>query len=582
MSNTFESFGLDSEFLRAIADIGFEIPTEVQIQAIPRILASDRDLIGLAQTGTGKTGAFALPCLQKLDLEINEPQILILSPTRELALQTAKEVKKFSKYKKGIKSVALYGGADLRAQSRALSKGCQVVVGTPGRTLDFIRQRRLDLSQISMVILDEADEMLKMGFQEDLEQILAETPKDKQTLLFSATMPKSIERIAKKYMTEPDKISVGARNSANENVDHAYVLVHRNDRYKALTRLVDCLPDMYGIIFCRTRVETTEIAAQLRADGYPVDVLNGEVSQSQRERVMGQFRRGHLKILVATDVAARGVDVNSLTHIINFNLPDELEIYVHRSGRTGRAGKHGDAITLVTKNENYRIRNLEKMIKTKFKQRQIPTGKEIMKSQLKKSLAKIEAVEISADLKAAFAPLVAETFEGATVEELQDKFLALLCGTMWENYQNAPDLNESLNRPDKKRRDRKRGGDRDGNDRGGQRDRKRDRGERGSRGGDRDRGGDRSEKKGRDRARDNDGSFVQVEINLGRNHGLNPHRLMGLINENYSGDKPDFGKISIGKQSTSFGIEKGAVSKVMDVMKEVSFEGQSVSISREE
>lgn len=554
MTTTFESFGLDSELLEAISSMGFETPTEIQSQAIPKILKSAQDLIALAQTGTGKTGAFALPCLQKLNPETPEPQILILAPTRELALQTAKEIKKFSKNKGYVKSVALYGGGDLRSQARSLAKGCQVVVGTPGRTLDFIRQRRLDLSMISMVILDEADEMLKMGFQEDLESILSETPKDKQTLLFSATMPKQIERIAKKYMNNPEKISIGERNSGNQDVSHSYIFVHRDDRLRALARLVDFLPDMYGIIFCRTRNETAEVTAQLRADGYPVDVLNGELSQGQRDRVMGQFRRGHLKILVATDVAARGLDVDDLTHIINFNLPDELEVYVHRSGRTGRAGKEGQAISLVTKSSQDRIRNLEKMIKAEFTQKQIPSGMEIVEAQLKYSLEQIDSIDISPELKTQFAPLISEKLAVYSAEELQQKILALLCGTIWKTYQAAPDLNENLAKKDRSKKKKKK---------------------------------DRTKNKELDKPKSkkeerpyNAGNFVMCEINLGAREGLNPHRLMGLINENFEGKKPDFGRISIGKKKTFFGIEQDAFSRLLQVMKGVEWGGKKVFVSK--
>ena len=556
MTTNFESFGLDSELLEAISLMGFEAPTEIQVQAIPKILDSERDLIALAQTGTGKTGAFALPCLHKIDPEVQEPQVLILSPTRELALQTAREIKKFSKKKGHIKSVALYGGADIRSQARSLSKGCQVVVGTPGRTLDFIRQRRLDLSMVSMVVLDEADEMLKMGFQEDLESILSETPEEKQTLLFSATMPKPIERIAKKYMQEPDRVAVGARNSGNEDVSHSYILVHRNDRAKALARLVDFLPDMYGIIFCRTRNETTELTAQLRADGYPVDVLNGELNQGQRDRVMGQFRRGHLKILVATDVAARGLDVNNLTHIINFNLPDELEVYVHRSGRTGRAGKEGQAISLVTKSDQHRLQRVERMIKAKFTQKTIPTGKEIMGAQIKHSLSQLDTIDISPELKEQFAPLITERLEQYSVEELQQKILALLCGSIWKSYQFSEDLNENLNKRDKRKK---------------KKDRKRDKPK------------ERSKERQRDKKpkKDyNDANFVMCEINLGEREGLNPHRLMGLINENFKGKKPDFGRISIGKKKTFFGIEQDSVSTLLQVMKGTEWGGKKVFVSK--
>ena len=549
----FSDLGIAKNLLDILTKNGFETPTPIQHQIIPGGLEG-KDVVGIAQTGTGKTGAFALPCLQKIDPEIEEPQLLILSPTRELALQIAKEVKKFSKRKKYIKSVALYGGADLRSQSRALAKGCQVVVGTPGRTLDFLRQGRLDLSGISMLVLDEADEMLKMGFQDDLEAILSETPKGKQSLLFSATMPKQIEKIAKKYMHNPDRVSVGERNSANTDVAHHFILTHRNDRYQALTRLVDCLPAMYGIIFCRTKVETNEIAGQLRKDGYPVDVLNGDLNQGQRDRVMGQFRRREIQILVATDVAARGLDVNNLTHIINFNLPDDLEVYVHRSGRTGRAGNEGAAISFVTNGDRHRIRALEKMTKSKFEQRPIPTGTEIAESQLNYALSRMDSFSVPDRFKEKFSAIISEKIAGYSTEELQDKILALLCGSILHTYQDSVDLNDNAAKQrSKKNKEKKKGRDRD-----------------------------RGPRKKKQRKEGDAEKYTRCVINIGRNIGLNPHRLMGLVNENMGHSRPDFGVIDIRRRETVFDFDKKNVQTMLNNMKGVSFEGMTVEVRKED
>ena len=558
MSSTFSDFGLLPPLLEAIAAMGYEAPTPIQAQAIPFLLETQQDLIALAQTGTGKTAAFSLPCLQKLDAESLDTQVIILSPTRELALQTAKEIKKFSKKLPHLKSVALYGGADYGSQSRALSKGCQVVVGTPGRTLDFIRQGRLDLSTVTMVVLDEADEMLKMGFKEDLEAILDETPDDKQVLLFSATMPTGIERIAKRTMVDPHRIAVAGRNQANRNVTHKYCVIHPADRFAALRRWVDVLPNMEGIIFCRTRAETMEIYAGLSKEGYAVDILNGDLKQEARDRVMRRFHRKELKILVATDVAARGLDVDDLSHVLNYTLPDDLEVYIHRSGRTGRAGKEGVSVTLVTPKEEYRIRQIEKMSGIDVNKSPIPTTEDVISSQLNNAITSLQQATLPEGQFEEQIAQLSEVMQAMEPTELATKVLSLISGSLLSQYQKEIDLNaraqDVIDRKKRKRRDR------DGKGKDGR---------------GRDRGRDKRDNK-RKKFTPKPGNYTTCQVNIGRKHKLNPNRLMGLVNERIKGKKPDFGEIRIEATSTTFDVESKSVPAVIASLMGASFEGRSV------
>ncbi|MBM76718.1 MAG: DEAD/DEAH box helicase [Proteobacteria bacterium] len=547
---SFSDLGVEQDLLAALKLLEFETPTEIQALAVPQILKSEQDLIALAQTGTGKTAGFALPCIQKLSAEHLHSQLLILSPTRELALQTARAIKQFCKKKKGIKAVALYGGADISTQKRALKKGAQIVVGTPGRTLDFIKRGDLQLEKIAMVVLDEADEMLKMGFQEDLEAILEQTPKEKQTLLFSATMPRSVERIALRYLIDPHRIFTAQRNVGAVDVEHIYYLVHPDDRYAALKRLVDANPNMYGIIFCRTRLETTDIVVQLRKDGYIVDVLNGDLSQKQRDWVMRQFRSKELQLLVATDVAARGLDVNNLTHVINFNMPDELEVYVHRSGRTGRAGQKGTALSLMSKREHNKLKALKKMVKQPFNQHQIPTGPEIYQAQLTAMLNKLDSTSASEEILQQYDDLIDEKLKQYDSRELIQRLLNLLCGTMLKTYQNAPDLNKNSRSQKRSKDDRSK----------------------------RRRSRETSGKKESSRNKTFKGKTTTCKINVGKEHGINPHRLMGLVNECFTGPKPHFGKISIQKNNTVFELDAQAVSTTVNAIRSKKFSGQQLNI----
>jgi ATP-dependent RNA helicase DeaD len=437
----FNEMGLDPRLLKAIREMGFEKPTPIQKQFISVFLEQPTDIVGLAQTGTGKTAAFGLPILQKIDPYHKVPQALILSPTRELCMQTAKELKDYARFLPEIEIIPVYGGAEIGPQLTALRKGVHIITATPGRMHDIIRRKRVDLSQISILVLDEADEMLNMGFKEDVDAILEQTPKSKYTLLFSATMPDEVAAIAKNYMNDPFEIAVGRKNSGAENVEHIYHMVHARDRYSALKRVLDFVPDVYGIVFCRTRQETKEVASQLILDGYSAEALHGDLSQAQRDSVMEKFRNRGVQMLVATDVAARGLDVSDLTHIINYDLPDDLDNYTHRSGRTGRAGKSGISISIIHLKEQGRIRMIEKGLGKKFIRKSVPGGKEICEKQLMYLTDKLQEVSINEQQIEPFLPVVYEKLEHLSREELIKHFVSLEFNRFLDYYGNTPDLN---------------------------------------------------------------------------------------------------------------------------------------------
>ncbi len=546
MSN-FEELKLNAELLSAISELGFVTPTPIQEMVIPVLLESEKDLVGLAQTGTGKTAAFGLPMIQKADTSIKQTQGLILSPTRELCIQIAKDLAAYSKNTKNLRVTAVYGGSSIDTQITELRKGSQIVVGTPGRTLDLIKRRRLDVSKINTVVLDEADEMLSMGFKEDLDAILEGTPSTKQTLLFSATMPQEITRIAKKFMNNPVELSAGTKNVAAENVKHLYCEVHARDRYEALKRISDMNPKIYGIVFCRTRRETKEIADKLIQDGYNADALHGDLSQAQRDSVMTKFRSKHLQLLVATDVAARGLDVNELTHVINFNLPDENEIYIHRSGRTGRAGKSGISLSILHMREKHKLRSVEKIVGRKFEKMMVPSGKEICAKQLYNLVDKVEKVEIDESQIAPFMDEIYKKLEWLNREDLIKKFVSVEFNRFLAYYKGARDLNSI----EKSREDSR--NSRDGSDRKRGDDRK---------GRDRDR--DRERRKG-------DENFTRLFINVGSSTDLNPASLIGLINKYTSERNIDVGKIEIMKNFSFFEVDKSYEKKIITSFGEAEY-----------
>ncbi len=445
---------LNDSILRAVTDLGFFEPTAVQQQAIPQILKSERDLIALAQTGTGKTAAFGLPILEQLREDTKDVQAIILCPTRELCLQITKDLEAYSKYLSHVRIQAVYGGADVRKQLDGLKRKPQIVVGTPGRTLDMIRRRSLNISEVNYVVLDEADEMLNMGFREDIDSILEETPAEKQTLLFSATMPSDVRRIASEYMNKPEEISIGRTNQASSDVEHQFYMVRASDRYLALKRIADYNPDIYAIVFCRTRREAKDISDSLIQDGYNADALHGDLSQAQRDTVMEKFRRKNLQLLVATDVAARGIDVNELTHVINYNLPDDPEVYVHRSGRTGRAGHKGISIIIAHSREGKRLRELEKLIHKKIEQKPVPNGTEIVEKRLFASIDRIENIEVEEEQIAPFMETISKKLEWMDRDELLKRFVSMEFNTFLEYYKNARDLNSMESPKSEGRRER--------------------------------------------------------------------------------------------------------------------------------
>lgn len=532
--DSFIETGLKPEIIAAITDMGFEKPTPIQVKAIPQLLTSDRDIIALAQTGTGKTAAFGLPTVHLTDVADRSTQTIILCPTRELCLQIAKDLNNFAKKIKGLSVLAVYGGTSIDTQIRALKKGAQIVVGTPGRTKDLINRRRLNLENVERVVLDEADEMLTMGFKDDLDAILEATPADKTTLLFSATMSREVLRISQNYMDNPVEIKVAKMNVGATNVKHIYHQVQARDRYEVIKRIADMNPEIYAIIFCRTRRETMEVANKLMYDGYNADVLNGDLSQGQRDEVMGKFRQKKLQILVATDVAARGLDVDDLTHVINYNLPDDPEIYVHRSGRTGRAGKSGISIAVIHSRETNKLRDIDRKSGIRFTKEPVPSGMDICKTQLMTLIDKVKSVNVDERTIEQFLPAIYEKLEDLDREELIKHFVSTEFNRFLDYYKNARDINIG------------------------------------------DRGDSRNERRSRDERRQT--PFTRLFINVGASNRLDPGRLIGLINQGLDSGNAGIGKIEILRNFSFFEIEEGIENTLIDALKGKNFEGVPLSI----
>lgn len=443
--NKFEALGLSEAIIKAVNEMGFETPSEVQEKAIPILLNEDTDIVALAQTGTGKTAAFGFPLIEKIDSSSRITQGLILSPTRELCLQITNEFKNYSKFIPGLNTVAIYGGASITDQAKQIQRGAQIIVATPGRMQDMINRKMVDISKIGYCILDEADEMLNMGFYEDINAILSHTPKEKNTWLFSATMPKEVSTIAKRFMRNPVEITVGHKNTGSKNVSHEYYVVNSRDRYAALKRLSDANPDIFSVIFCRTKRDTQKVAENLIEDGYNAAALHGDLSQNQRDLVMKSFRNRQIQMLVATDVAARGIDVDDITHVINYQLPDEIETYTHRSGRTGRAGKSGVSMVIVSKSEVRKIKSVERIIKQNFEKKDIPSGEEICQVQLFHLANDISKAEINHEIDS-YLPSINEVLEGFSKEELIKKFFSVEFSRFHNYYKKSKDLNTSNER----------------------------------------------------------------------------------------------------------------------------------------
>ena len=501
----FSELGLSEVIQKSLIDLNFLKPTPIQLKAIPHLLKSDEDLISLAQTGTGKTAAFGLPIIHKINIKNKNTQSLILCPTRELCLQITKDLKSFSKYIKGLQVTSIYGGADIRKQIRELKLGSQIVVGTPGRVLDLLNKKKLELKDIKILVLDEADEMLNMGFKEDIDLILEDTSESKQILLFSATMPKEVLKISKNYMKKPKKIEVDSKNVGAKDIEHNYYLVSNvRDKYQALRRICDINPNIYGIVFCRTRRESKDISSKLLQDGYNADTLNGDLSQSQRDHVMGRFRNNQIQLLIATDVAARGLDVNDLSHVINYNLPDDNQTYIHRSGRTGRAGKKGISIIIGSTRDKRKISSLEKTINREIINKEIPKGKDICEIQLMSLIEKIVDSEVNSDIEK-FIPSIMEKVSHLNREDLLKQIVSLEFSRFLSFYNNTKDLNPENNRRKNKK--------------------------------------ERAEK-----------GYSRFFINLGNKHNLKPQNLIGIINDYTRNKDISIGKIDIMKGFSFFEV----------------------------
>lgn len=533
---TFEEIGISAEILKAITEMGFENPMPVQEEVIPYLLSADTDVVALAQTGTGKTAAFGLPVLQKIEIANNQPQALILCPTRELCLQIAGDLQDFSKYIKGLHILPVYGGSSIESQIRSLKKGVHIVVATPGRLLDLMNRKTVHLDNVKYVIMDEADEMLNMGFTESINSILAEVPETRNTLLFSATMPPEIARISKKYMNNPKEITIGHKNEGNKNVKHVYYMVHAKDKYAALKRIADFYPSIYGIVFCRTRKETQEIADMLIQDGYSADSLHGELSQAQRDAVMQKFRVKNIQILVATDVAARGLDVDNLTHVINYGLPEDVETYTHRSGRTGRAGKSGISIAITHVREKGRMREIERIIQKKFEKGTIPTGEQICEKQLFNLVDRLEKVKVDEEEIAQYLDPIYKKLEWLSTEDLIKRVVSLEFNRLIEYYKGA----EELDIPDESSRSRE-------------------------------------SREGGDRRRRGEAGFTRIFINMGKTDGFYPNTLIETLNQNLK-RRVEVGKIDILQNFSFFEVPDADARNVLNGLTDATYNGRQISV----
>lgn len=535
---TFEETGLKPEILKAIAEMGFVNPTPIQEQTIAHLISSTQDLVALAQTGTGKTAAFGLPVINNTVVQSKDVQSLILCPTRELCLQITRDMDKFSKYIPGFKTISVYGGADITKQIRELKAGGHVVVGTPGRVHDLIRRKVLNVSSIKWLVLDEADEMLTMGFKEEMDAILATTPQEKQTLLFSATMPSEMAAMKSKYLTNASEISVGKRNAGAENVEHHYYVVHAKDKYATLKRIADNYPDCYAIVFCRTRMETRDVAEMFMADGYNADALHGDLSQAQRDQVMARFRSKQLQMLIATDVAARGLDVTELSHVINYSMPDDSEVYIHRSGRTGRAGKSGISVSIVHLKETGRLKQIEKLARKKFERKMVPGGDEIVEKQLFHLIDRVKNVETNDGHIDKFLPQILEKFEGMSQSDIVKHFVSLEFNQLLDYYKSARDLNvkTDISRDSFSRNDR-----------------------------------------GSDRVQ-----FTKLFINAGKKQNLNASGLIGLINEYSKRRNVEIGKIDIQRKFSFFEVDSNFERELISSLNNAVIEGHVINIGKVE
>ena len=536
---TFEELGVSLEIRKAIEEMGYESPMPVQEEVIPYLLGNGNDVVALAQTGTGKTAAFGLPLIQKIDVTRRVPQALILCPTRELCLQIAGDLTDYSKYITDLKILPVYGGSSIDSQIRSLKQGVHIIVATPGRLIDLMERKVANLSTVRDVVMDEADEMLNMGFTDSINAILEKVPQDRNTLMFSATMSPEISRIAKTYLHDAKEITIGTKNEGSKNVNHIAYIIHAKDKYLALKRVVDFYPQIYGIIFCRTRKETQEIADKLIQDGYNADSLHGELSQAQRDLVMQKFRQRHLQLLVATDVAARGLDVNDLTHVINYGLPDDTESYTHRSGRTGRAGKTGISIAIINLREKGKMREIERIIKKQFTVGQLPSGKEICEQQLIKVIDEIEKVKVNEEEIEAFLPGIYRKFEWLSKEDLIKRVVSMEFNRFLDYYKNAPEIEQPKN-SDKKGEPK----------------------ERKERGTDKEKSSRKAEK-----------GYTRLFLNLGKTDGFYANQIIELINRNLKKERIQIGRIDLMQNFSFFEIIEAQAPMVIKALNKVVLNG---------
>lgn len=545
---TFEGLGINEKLIQSITELGFVEPTPIQEKAIPVLLSGTKDFVGLAQTGTGKTAAFGLPLLQLLEVQNKFPQALVVCPTRELCLQIVKDIEQYKKFTKGMHVVAVYGGASISMQIRDLKKGVQIVVATPGRLIDLIERKAIDLDRIKYVVLDEADEMLNMGFIEDIEFILKNTPIRESTWLFSATMPPEVKQVSRRYMNSPVEVTVGKANTGNVNIDHQYFVTAAHNRYEALKRIIDFNPGIYGIVFTRTKLDAQAISERLTREGYDIDALHGDLTQGQRDKVMGQFREKSLQLLIATDVAARGIDVSGITHVINYELPDDVEVYTHRSGRTGRAGKRGISISIVHSRETYKLKQIERMVQQPFHKMDIPSGKDVCRRQFFYFMDKLLQTDISHGDYEAYLPMLQEKFADVSKEEVLKRVAAMEFDRFLKYYENAEDLN--VREAGRQMRDRVGPDDRDQ--------------------------ARRRDTRGREFG---NGDFKRLFVNLGTKDGFYKASFLQFILDMSDLKKEVLGRIDMKEMNSWIEIDKNAAAKMIRALDGKPFKGRRIRMN---
>ncbi len=570
---TFTEIGINEQLVKAVTELGYTHATEIQERSIPVLISGTKDFIGLAQTGTGKTAAFGLPLLQLIKTADKFPQALVVCPTRELCMQIVNEMNLFKKHISGLQVLAVYGGTSIGLQIKDLKRGVQVVVATPGRLIDLIERKAINLEKIEYVVLDEADEMLNMGFQDDIEFILKNTPNRESIWLFSATMPAEIRKVSKRYMKEPVEVTIGKVNATNKSIDHQYYLTSAQHRYETLKRIIDFNPGIYGIIFTRTKADAQDVAQRLTREGYDIDAIHGDLTQQQRDRVMGQFRDKSLQLLIATDVAARGIDVKGITHVINFELPDDVEVYTHRSGRTGRAGSQGICISIVHARESYRLRQIENMNKCTFHKLDIPSGKDVCRKQFFHVMDKLMSTDVSHGDYETYVPMLAEKFADMTKEEILKRVAALEFNRFLSYYENAQDLN--IRTADKGRREPMQ-----------QQDRNRDRGRQEFGGA--DRGRTRSNDRGMERSASDRGSrgaergasgYTRLFVNLGTKDGFYKASFLQFILDMSDLRKEALGKIDMRDMNSWVEIESGAAKQMINAVDGKNYKGRRIRMN---